>query len=424
MVLVSQRANADFFSPLNKEVDPLEEINRNLQSDSASNKKAEGESAQNSKNNQTNQNQSENSNTNNNINVSEIDKDAPLPAGTAVYYSPFVNNGKSIAPIFGVALLKDPFPYAANAGFEFINTAFANFLFLGAGLNFQMGFPKETFPYTYKADGKELDSPCYLSLMAYAPIGLFYAPFRKNRNIQLEMAMRLGAKASGVFSLQTTAKSDLHFAFYSALLLGLDFYKFNLALSVSYDTTDEFGAALYFSYRFRIGKKPNNSGYIGIVQNGAQGADLQSSNGLQNGTSGAAGEFVNGGASNANGGTSSFSGNASASGTTSTNVTNENGFPNSGANSYENSQSATASSSSDTTNGSGNVKAQNNKGGATSENSAKDATSSTLNKGRSSGNSNSPESKIRSPYAPDGEIIWTDGTVREYSRSSESEAAE
>lgn len=416
MVLVSQKANADFFSPLNKDVDPLQEINQTLQKDSESKK----DENKNTKNSQKNQSENSNINANSNVesrNFSEIDENATLPAGTAVYYSPFVNNGKSIAPIFGVSLLKDPFPYAANAGFEFINTAFANFLFLGAGLNFQMGFPKETFPYTYKAEGKELDSPCYLSLMAYAPIGLFYAPFKKNRNIQLEMATRLGAKASGVFSLQTTARSDLHFAFYSALLLGLDFYKFNLALSVSYDTTDEFGASLYFSYRFRIGKKPNNSGFVGIVQNGnalgeqnaqtgLQGAGTQSTNSQNAQNSGSFGygsgtvngENANSG-TNYNGGTSSFSGNAGASGTNGAgsanvygNVANENNFANSGA-------------------------------GATND-SENDATSATSNAVRPSGSSSNTEPKIRSPYAPDGEVIWTDGTVKEYSHSTQTEAAQ
>lgn len=252
LFVFSHTANADFFRPLSEDQDNLEDINNNLPTDNLFNKGGNSVSENNS---ESQEDADENSADSDYVSVSAEGNSgvAAVPSDAAAYYSPFVNQGMSISPFIGASFFSEPFSIGFQAGAEFINTAFVNFLFFGAGLNFEMGFPQENFPYSYKSNGKPMDAPCLISGCVYFPAGVFYTPF-KSRKFLIEMSGRLGVKIIEVASLTTTAKSDLHFAFYTALCLGAELCNFNVKLAVGYDTIEKFNPALTVSYRFKFRK--------------------------------------------------------------------------------------------------------------------------------------------------------------------------
>lgn len=254
LFVFSQTVNADFFHPFDKEQDNLEDINNNLPNNNLFNN---GRNPVSENNSEIQEDADKNSSDSDYVSVSAEgnsgDVAAAVPSDAAAYYSPFINQGMSIAPFIGASIFSEPFSIGFQAGAEFINTAFVNFLFFGAGLNFEMGFPQENFPYSYKSNGKPMDAPALISGCVYFPAGVFYSPF-KNRKFLMEMSGRLGVKIIEVASLTTTAKSDLHFAFYTALCLGAEFCNFNLKLAVGYDTIEKFNPALTVSYRFKFKK--------------------------------------------------------------------------------------------------------------------------------------------------------------------------
>lgn len=165
--------------------------------------------------------------------------------------------GMLIAPMAGISGLQDPFTVSIRTGGEFIHTALISPFYFGGGILLELGFPKEDFPYHYRSGGKEIAPPDLFGCTLYAPAGILYGPF-DNKNIQLEMGIRLGFKFLSLVSFESNASSDVHCAFYTAMLIGVDVYNIHVNMDVSYDSVGGLSPGLLVSYRFRIGKRRNS----------------------------------------------------------------------------------------------------------------------------------------------------------------------
>lgn len=161
--------------------------------------------------------------------------------------------GYYISPHLGTAILSSPFAASIYGGCEYKDLFHIKPFFWGAGLSFELGFPRLDFPYEYRSNGSKMLPPDLFSVLLYSAGGIYYGPF-SNENLAFNMSFRLGLKFTSLVSFEQNVSTVMHPAFYTAMVLGFDFYRWNAGLIFAYDSIGGFSPALDLSYRFKLKK--------------------------------------------------------------------------------------------------------------------------------------------------------------------------
>lgn len=131
---------------------------------------------------------------------SQPKKEKPKIGSSSVGGSPSGGGGNSDSPsgnswmnfLVAASWAESPFSLAAKTGFEYNKKVISPHFFTGAGLDALCLLPESKFPYTYKVDGRTMDSPRIVGFTLYAPFGAVFPLF--SENLSVDLGIRAGCR--------------------------------------------------------------------------------------------------------------------------------------------------------------------------------------------------------------------------------------
>lgn len=154
------------------------------------------------------------------------------------------------------AFFTGDFIVSANLDASFKCYSLLQPFYFGGGGQISYGFPKRNFPYEYSYENTVLSSPNLISASLYVPFGFKIKTARKNFAFYAEG--RCGIKTVMIVNFLNKTKSNTFFSPFGGISLGFSLNRFNLQLSVEYDTILQFTPNLMIGYSIRIPQNKKN----------------------------------------------------------------------------------------------------------------------------------------------------------------------
>ena len=164
-------------------------------------------------------------------------------------HSPFA----SFSVCAGVNYLPQPYLLSGNLRVEYLYSQKISPFFVGGGLTFSTGFPRNDFPASYKLKGEYIKPPYLTSAALYVPAG--YA-FALKKGISVLTSFKLGVKVSSLAIIDSGNYiiGDPALSFFASAGAGMQIKFFEFDINCEYDTMSKVSPSVYLGYVKRWGE--------------------------------------------------------------------------------------------------------------------------------------------------------------------------
>ncbi len=157
----------------------------------------------------------------------------------------------------GIKSATSPYMMSAELLFSVLNYDFLKPFYVGLSIVPGLGFPKSDYPYVYRLNGENLDSPFFAGAKILVPFGFFIMPFAKS-DFGISAEIFAGASACLLWNRKFASEaitSNLFPAFVAGTKLGVSWKFISLYIGAEWDSVQKISILAGLGATFRIGRE-------------------------------------------------------------------------------------------------------------------------------------------------------------------------
>lgn len=157
----------------------------------------------------------------------------------------------------GIKSATSPYMMSAELMFSVLNYDFLKPFYIGLSIVPGLGFPKSDYPYVYRLNGENLDSPFFVGAKILIPLGFFIMPF-SDSDFGISAEIFAGTSACLLWNRKFTSQaitSKLFPAFVVGTKLGVSWKFISVYIGAEWDSVQKISILAGLGATFRIGRE-------------------------------------------------------------------------------------------------------------------------------------------------------------------------